>query len=190
MRVRPAALLGLAVAGILLSSPVAAQRLDKPEEFSAIYSNIGTVGAVGALPVTMRITRWTDEDEHQRLMKELADGGTDALVRGLTRAKSVGGIGTPQELPYDLRYARQTPLEGGGRKIILMTDRPMSFVERLSASVTRDYPITWIELRLGADGRGEGTMSIAARLRLVGDILGIEDFATQPAKLNDIKKVR
>ena len=190
MRVRPSVLLGPVVAGLLVSMPLAAQRLDKPEEFSAVYTNIGTVGAVGALPVTIRITRWTDEDEHQRMMKELAAGGTDALVRELSRARSVGGIGTPQELPYDLRYARQSPVEGGGRKIVLMTDRPMSFLERLNASVTRDYPITWIELHLGADGRGEGTMSIAARLRLVGDILGIEDFANQPAKLNDIKKVR
>ena len=183
-------LLTLVLAAAVAAGGLTAQRLEKPEEFSAIYTNIGSVGAVGALPVILRITRWTDEDEHQRLMKTLADGGTEALVRELTQAKSVGSIGTPQELPYDLRYARQAQMEKGGRKIVLMTDRPMSFLERMGGPITRDYPITWIELRLAPDGRGEGTMSIATRLRLVGDILGIEDFANQPAKLNDLKKVK
>lgn len=170
--------------------PVNAQSKPVAEEFSAIYNNISTVGAVGALPVIIRITRWTGEDEHVTLMRALSKDGNEALVRRLQDAKSAGSIGTPQELPYHLRYARQERLEGGGRRIILMTDRPMTAWERLSAAVTRDYPITWIEMKLDAEGRGEGTMSLAARLQLVGDVLGIENFANQPARLNDIKKVK
>ena len=160
------------------------------EEFSAIYTNISNVGAVGALPVTIRITRWTGDDEHVNLMRMLSKDGNESLLRALQDGKSVGSIGTPQQLAYDLRYARQYPLEGGGRRIILMTDRPMTAFERLSASVTRDYPLTWIELKLDAAGQGEGSMFLAARLRLIGDVLGIEDFANQPAKLNDVKKVK
>jgi hypothetical protein len=160
------------------------------EEFSAVYTNISNVGAVGALPVTIRIRRWTGDDEHVSLMRRLAKDGTEAIVRDLQEAKSVGSIGTPQTLPYDLRYARQYPLEGGGRQVILMTDRPMSVFERFSGSVTRDYPLTWIELKLDAAGKGEGSMLLAARLRLIGDVLGIEDFANQPAKLSDIRKVK
>ena len=33
-------------------------------------------------------------------------------------------------------------------------------------------------------------ISIAVRLRLLGNILGIEDYGNQPAKLNQIKKVK
>ena len=160
------------------------------EEFTAIFANISNVGRVGAVPVNIRITRWTPVDEHEQLMAILADKGTDGLVRALQDGKSVGSIGTPTSLAYDLRYARQEKLEDGGRKIILMTDRPMDTWERLSASVIRDYPITWIEMKLDAKGTGQGSMSIAARLRLLGDILGIEDFANQPARLNEIKKVK
>ena len=47
----------------------------------------------------------------------------------------MGSIGTQQQLPYDLRYARQQKLEDGGRKIVLMTDRPMEYWERISAHV-------------------------------------------------------
>ncbi len=159
------------------------------EEFTAIFTNISNVGAVGALPVTIRITRWTPEDEHQKLMAILSKEGNDALVRALQDGKSVGSIRTPQELPYDLRYARQHPFESG-RQIVLMTDRPMEVWERFSGSITRDYPLTWLEMKLDKNGRGEGSISLAARLRLVGDILGIEDFANQPARLNEIKKVK
>ena len=128
-------------------------------------------------------------------MRRLEKDGTEALVRDLQDAKSAGSIGTPQELPYDLRYARQYPLEGGGRRIILMTDRPMSIAERFSASRTRDYPLTWIELKLDAAGNGEGSIFLAARLRLVGDYLGIEDYREPAGEVSrseegQVKKVK
>ncbi|MEO5895974.1 MAG: hypothetical protein ABIS06_09760 [Vicinamibacterales bacterium] len=162
----------------------------RPEAFSAIYANISNVGQVGAAPITIRITRWTDAGEHEKLMSVLESKGTEGLVRELQDGKSTGSIGTPQELPYELRYARQYPTEGGGRRIILMTDRPMAFAERLSGGRSRDYPLTWIELRLDANGRGEGSVSLAARLQLLGDILGIEDYANQPAKLNEVRPIK
>jgi hypothetical protein len=180
----------LAAPLLLRGSPTQAQTNPLPEEFSAIFANISNVGAVGAAPVTIRITRWTDDAENEKLMAVLSSKGTEALVRELQSAKSAGSIGTPQELAYDLRYARQQPLDGGGRQIVLMTDRPMAPAERMSASRSRDYPVTWIELRLDPNGRGEGTISIAARLRLLGNVMGIEDYGTQPARLNQIRKIK
>jgi hypothetical protein len=174
----------------LLVADTSAQSENKAEEFSAIFSNISNVGSVGATPITIRISRWTGNEEDEKLMSVLRDKGNEAFVRELQEAKAVGSIGTPQELPYDLRYARQTPTEKGGRRIILMTDRPMAFAERMSASVSRDYPLTWIELRLDANGRGEGSLSVATRLRLLDNVLGIEDLANQPARLNEVKKIK
>jgi hypothetical protein len=190
MTARRSAAVLLLLGCVLLRPPVTAETRSQTEEFSAIYANIGTVGAVGAAPVTIRITRWTDDAENEKLMTLLREKGTEALVRELTGTKSTGSIGTPQELPYDLRYARQYPLEKGGRRIVLMTDRPMGPAERMSASASRDYPLTWIEMNLDGAGRGEGSISLAVRLRLLGDVLGIEDYGNQPAKLNDIKKIK
>jgi len=187
---RLASLSLLAVCTTLQPSGAAAQATTVREEFSAIFANISNVGRVGAAPVTIRITRWTSDGENEKLMAILAAKGTDGLVRALQDAQSVGSIGTPQQLPYDLRYARQETMEGGGRRIILMSDRPMEVWERMSAAVSRDYPITWIDLKLDASGRGEGSISLAARLRLLGDILGIEDYGNQPAKLNEVRKVK
>lgn len=189
-------LLRILLASVVISScagdrvPPTSAPASPTEEFSAIYANISNVGAVGAAPVKIRITRWTGDEEHETLMSVLSTKGTEALVRELSDVKSVGSIGTQQELPYDLRYARQYPLKGGGRRLVLMSDRPMSGVERMSNSQSRDYPLTWIDITLDAEGRGEGSISLAARLRLVGNVLGVEGFANQPAKLNEVRKVK
>ena len=160
------------------------------ELLTANYTNIGNVGAAGATPVNIRITGWTSDAEHERLMAVLAQKQTEGFVRELRQLKQVGSIGAPQELAYPLLYARQSRTKEGGRRITLASDRPMSFAERVGSSVSRDYPLTWIDITLDANNEGTGTMVLAARLRISGDVLGIEDLSSQSAKLGDVKKVR
>ena len=38
-----------------------------------------------------------------------------------------GYIRTPNTLAWDIRYARQNPMEDGGRQIVVGTDRPIGF---------------------------------------------------------------
>ena len=160
------------------------------ELFTANYTNIGTVGGTGATPVNIRVTRWTTDAEHNRLMTALSQKQTPGFVRELRQMPQTGSIGAPQELAYPLLYARQTKTKEGGRRITLATDRPMSFEERTGSSVSRDYPLTWIDITLDGNDRGTGTMVLAAQLRIIGDVLGIEDLSSQPAKLTDVKKSR
>ena len=54
--------------------------------------------------------------------------------------KSVGSIRTPQTLAWDLRYARQFKLHEGGRRIVLVTDRPIGFRE--AANSTRTHGLS------------------------------------------------
>ena len=160
------------------------------ERFEANFTNISNVGGTGATPITIRITRWTNDDEHIRLMRILEKEGNDAFTRELQGVKTTGSIGVPQELAYPLLYARQTRNEKGGRKIMLITDRPMTFQERTGSSISRDYPLTWIEMTLDKDDRGEGYVVLAARLRLLGEVLGVEDLGNQPARLTTIRRAR
>ena len=185
-------LLPLIVLAFVLGATAGAQQTPaaKPEEFSANFTNIGNVGATGATPVTIRITRWTGEDDYIRLMKILEKDGNETFTRELQRMKQAGSIGVPQALAYPLLYARQVRTQDGGRKITLITDRPMTFQERTGSSYSRDYTLTWIEMTLNKEDRGEGYIVLAARLRLLGEVLGVEDLSTQPAKLTAIRRVR
>lgn len=186
MRAARRAMMGLLI--ILAAAPAARAQNDVEESFSAILTNISNVGATGLTPVEIKITRWTGPEANERLLNVLRNEGQDAFLRELQDEKSVGWIATPTSLRYDFYYATQTPLEGGGRRIMLITDRPMQMWERMGASPTRDYPFTVIELRLDKDGNGQGTLAQLVQLRLIGNILGIENWATAPMRLNEVKK--
>lgn len=183
-----------AVGALLLAATVqtggASQAPPRGEEFSAILTNISNVGGTGLTPVTLRINRWTSDDENERLLATLREKGQEAFLRSLLDAKPVGWISTPTSLRYDFFYASVRPDEEGGRRIMLISDRPMQFAERTSGSYTRDYPFTVIEMRLDGEGRGDGTLAQMVQLRLLGNILGIENLASGPMRLSDIKKLK
>ena len=73
----PAALVLLAVS-MLHGSAVAAQA--PREEFSSTLSNISNVGGVGLTPLTIRITRWTSDEDHERMMGLLREKGQETLL--------------------------------------------------------------------------------------------------------------
>jgi hypothetical protein len=180
-----------AIVGLLITlavAPAARAQNNAEESFTAILTNISNVGATGITPVDIRITRWTGPEASERLLNVLREEGQDAFLRELQKEKSVGWIATPSSLRYDFFYSVQTPLEDGGRRIMLITDRPMAMWERFGASPTRDYPFTVIELRLDKEGNGEGTLAQLVQLRLLGNILGIENWATAPMRLSEVKK--
>lgn len=172
------------------AAPAARQDQEAREEFSAVLTNISNVGGTGLTPLTIRITRWTTDEENQRLLETLRDKGQREFLDALTDRPSVGSIMTPTSLGYPFFYARQMPTEEGGRRIMMISDRPMTFAERTSAATSREYPFTVIDMRLDKDGSGEGTLAQLVQLRLLGNIFGIENLASGPMRLNNIQKVR
>jgi hypothetical protein len=178
-----ALLTGSAVAGQVASNSAT-------ERFTANAVNISNVGRTGATPLDIVIERWSTDSERDRLMERFKSKGPDALLEALRDLPRVGYLRTPESIGYDLHYARQMPGEDGGRRIVLMTDRPISFWEARNRPRTIDYPFTLIEMRMDGDGRGEGKLSIATKITLNGDVLVLEDYANQPVMLNDIRKQR
>ena len=180
-----APLLALALVAVPSAPAGARQTL---ERFNALAANISNVGAAGIVPLDIRIDRWTPDEEHERLLSVLRDKGQEAFLQVLTRADRVGSIATPTSLRYDFFYARETVGKEGGRHIMMISDRPMLLSERMNAAPSRDYPFTVIEMRLDKDGNGTGTLSQLVQLRLLGNIMGIENLASAPIQLNQIRK--
>jgi hypothetical protein len=179
---------GLALASVV-SWHVAvgtAQTLGQPEHFVASYVDLNT-SRTG--PVEMDVKRWSTPAERDGLLQTLFKQGSDALLDKLRDMRSVGRIYTPGSIGYDLRYAEQRPLPDGGREIILATDRPMSFWEVVNSPRSSQYPFTWVQFRVGPDGKGEGKLAVAARI--IGEeadrLIEVEDFATYPVRLQNIR---
>jgi hypothetical protein len=136
--------------------------------------------------VIMRVTRWSTNAERERLIETLQKQGAEALLDELQDMRSVGTIRTPDSLAYDLRYAHERPLPEGGRQIVLATDRPIGFWEAVRQPRTIQYPFTVIQMQIGPDGKGKGTLSYATKIVARGNVVELENFATQPVMLTEI----
>jgi hypothetical protein len=161
----------------------------EPEKFTAFAVNMSNVGTGATATVDITINRWSTDAERDRLMGIFKEKGPDALLESLREVPPVGTIRTPDSLAYDLRFARELPGEDGGRQIILATDRPIGFWEAANRPRTIDYPFTVIELRLDKDNRGSGKLSIATKLTLRNNVLVLENYASQPVMLNNVRKL-
>jgi hypothetical protein len=178
--------ISLCIAAVLAGSGAIAQTNGEGEEFSAAAIRSDNLGS-GADRVIMRVTRWSTEAERSKLVPLLLKNDNAALLDVLRELKSVGTIRTPDTLAYDLRYAHQEPGEDGGRRIVLATDRPISFWEAANRPRTIDYPFTVIQMQIDKTGEGKGTMSVATKIIARANTIELENFTTSPVMLSDIK---
>ena len=166
---------------------------DLPETFTAFAINMNR--AASTTTVDMRIERWSSEADRDRLLEILrgqkdSDRATRDLLRALQELPRVGSIRTTNSGGWDLRYARENPLEDGGRQIVIATDRPIGMWEASSQGRTLEYPFTVIELRLNKDDVGEGKLLAGTKIYIdKTNNLVLENYAIQPVMLGDVKKI-
>ncbi len=178
--------LALAIATTMSLDGAAAQSNQPPERFTAFAMSLSG-GAAGASIVEIDVKRWSSKSEQEKLAQTLVKAGPEALLETLREMQSVGTIRTPDSLGYDLRFAHQEPAEDGGRRIIIGTDRPISFWEAVNRPRSVDYPFTVIEIHMPKEGPGEGKASFATRITAVGKTISLENFSTTPVQLNQVK---
>jgi hypothetical protein len=171
---------------LLLSCALAAQTHGTPEKFTAVAIANNNLQS-GAGTVLMSVERWSTDAERDKLVTTLRTKGPRALLDELQNMRPVGRIRTPDSLGYDLRYAQQTRGEDGGRNIVIATDRPISFWEAWAQPRSIDYPFTIIQMHLDRDGRGTGTMSLATKVLAYGKTIELENFASAPVMLTEVR---
>jgi hypothetical protein len=188
MFIRSCVLIGSVCAALLavVDPRSSAQTLGEPEDFTAT-AIVNNEIATGAGTVMLHISRWSTEKERTHLIETLQKKGADKLLEELQDMRSVGTIRTPDSLAYDLRYAHQRPAADGGRQIVLATDRPIGFWESVRQPRTIQYPFTVIQMQIGTDGQGKGTLSYATRIIARDDVVELENYATQPVMLTEIR---
>jgi len=123
-------------------------------------------------------------------MEVVRTKGPEKLLDALQDMPRMGHFGAPGNLSWDIHFARKAALPDGGERVLLITDRRISFWEETSQPRSIDYPFTVIELRLNRDGEGEGKMSIATKVIVDKDknMVTLENYETQPVRLTNIKR--
>jgi hypothetical protein len=175
-----------------LGASATAQRPNEalPQKYSAFAVSTGGIYTPSvATQVDFTITRWSTADEVARLMATLKEQGPADLLEAVRDAPSVGTIRTPGNLAYDLRFAQQEVMGDGIRRIVLITDRPISFWEAVNRPRSIDYPFTFIELRLNNRREGEGKLNLAARIDVsrTGRTVQLENYDSQPIHLREVR---
>ena len=164
----------------------AAQTHGEKEKFTAVAIANNTV-QTGAGTVLISVNRWSTAAERERLVSTLLNKGPRALLDALQDTRAVGRIRTPDSIGYDLHYAFQTPGEDGGRRIVIATDRPIGFWEAYDQPRTFEYPFTIVQMQIGADGRGTGTLSEFTKVIAYENNIFLENFANAPVMLTEIR---
>jgi hypothetical protein len=175
------------------------EKQPKAEKFGALaflQSGAGRamVGAGARVNVDLYVKRYTTDAEAKHMAGALLEGGPNALLKALEKAKSIGKITVTGRVGfYDLKIIRshRTP---EGRRIYAVGDRPMGFLEVYSGSPSEDYPfgILQIDLKPNKKGReeGEGALLYAAKIKVLnGKSIDVESYGIGPIKLMGVRKL-
>jgi hypothetical protein len=154
----------------------------------AVNLNSPARARTGTLDIT--IERWSTPAEAAKLRDILAEKGADALLEALQKMKPRAGvIQRTGQLGWDIHFAQQVVASNGSRRIVIATDRPMSFWEAANQPRSADYAFTLAEIRLGPDGKGEGKLVPAAKIdyNKESNTLEIENYNTEPTRLTQVE---
>ena len=156
----------------------------------AFAVDMGGSGRTRSGAIEIAIERWSTDEERDRLRAILVESGADALLSALQKVKPRAGyIRASSTLGWDIHYAREEPIGDGGRRVIIATDRPMSFWELRNQPRSVDYDFTLAELRLSKDGKGEGKLARAAKITWNPrtSTIEIENYGIEPVRLTAVR---
>jgi hypothetical protein len=140
------------------------------------------------------IERWSTDAERDRLRGILIEkGGGDSLLKAVQAIKPRAGyVRTATSLGWDIQFARQLELPNGGRRVVIGSDRPMSFWELSNQTRSSDYEFMLADIRLGPDGKGEGKLVPAAMVTYDEGTktIEVENWDIQPVRLTQVTTVK
>ncbi|HEV2765768.1 MAG TPA: hypothetical protein VGV38_22475 [Pyrinomonadaceae bacterium] len=137
-------------------------------------------------PFRLIINDYTSDADLMRLNSAL-QRGEDELLSELSRMDA-GRIqlGTGVGVPANAVFRTRQP--DGTDKITVLYQRDVRFFELRAGTRSENYRFGYAEIFLNRNGRGEGTLIPAARVRLRdGNTWEVEDFGAFPARLIGVR---
>ncbi len=73
-----------------------------------------------------------------------------------------------------------------------MTDQPIAFLGAglPAAKAKQGYDFGIIDIEIGADGKGSGTIAPAAKVTVKQGAFTVEDYASELVRVTDVSKVK
>ena len=179
--------LALAIAGAPLAS--AEDALLRQRAWAVNLNNGARTNTVDIV-----IERWSTPEEIEKLRGVMIEDRTKLLDAVQKIKPRCGYFRTSNTLGWDVQFAHETQMDDGTRKIVIGTDRPVSFFEARNNPRSRDYEFTLAEIRLPKDVKGKGQGKAIPAAKLTWDkeknTLEIENYSREPVRLNEIVIVK
>ena len=176
------------VAGLVFVVGLGSVLADEPgREFTATAVVKDSMGTRRML-MTLVANRFTSVEQAQRLADVLEQGGQGALLSALTgRADGQLRLGALR-FPVALVVAEPA---GKGYRYLFLTPRRIQVNEVEFDEDSLNYPFGIAVFTTGSFGRGEGSLHVAAALRIDADgHIEIDDYDGEDGSFEDLKQVR
>jgi len=158
----------------------------QPEEYQAQAMGQGT--QLGQMfNVTLHIEEYSSPEERQVLVEAFQKAGSQGLYNALCKMHAKGHIAITGTLGYDVVFARVVPTSEG-KKIRVLTNRPITFGEAWTDNRSMDYNLSALELDLNNElGKSAGILLPACQFKInkKTNELEIEEYQN-PWKLVDV----
>ena len=180
------------VAPSLLLSASAAQAAD--QMVLQLRSMIVNMEKGRSEVLNINIERWSDPSELDRLKAVLVEQGEQKLLSALQSIEPRAGfLKMPSSMGWDIKFASQTDLPDGTKKIVIITDRPLAMFEGRSAGDSKEYAFTLAEIHLDKNGgkKGEGKMVPGAKItyNAATKTIEIANYSREPVRLTKVEVV-
>lgn len=125
--------------------------------------------------VTIIIEQYSTAADQQMLLQAFETKGQQGLYDALYKMPSHGHIAITGTMGYDISYARVFQLPNGGRKIRVLTTRPITMGEMRNDSISSDYSLSALEMNFTGDKKTTtGTLAPACMFTMKNKEIEIE----------------
>lgn len=159
-------IMAIAISGMLLSATDGtSQSKSKRETIQA--TAMGQMRSAGRMfNIDILIDSYSTPQDQKTLINAFTSGGHDALVKALSKMKGKGRVSVTGTVGYQIAYVRSFPTPNG-RKIRIITDRPINVGEAIYNGRSTDYDLSAIDLNIAKDqDKSEGMLILAGKFRV------------------------
>jgi hypothetical protein len=151
---------------------------------------VGVGGRLGGVTrsFTLTLNGHTADAAAERAVATLAEGGQDRLLSEI-RNNNLGRFSIAGQVGRQVNFVIEEKMQNGGRKITILFERWLNLYEVRYGSRSTDYPLSYVELIVDRNGRGQGTFIPAARVRFnKKNEVEVENFGIYPARLSGVRQ--
>jgi len=136
---------------------------------------------------TINIDEYTSDEDNLKYLNLLKTEGQKGLRKVLEKV-SIGWIAPRAKTREMLNFARSHDVEGG-RVINILKTRHINFMEMyVHTPRSREYDMTYIQLKIDENGEGEGYMFAGTKVEINSENkLVLEQRTTAPIRLQHVK---